>query len=68
MSKMRKFPKGITKASFEAAKAGAASLDSMWTEANNAFANEDYTDAVAKRQAVKDKATKLMQALGMKAS
>ena len=57
LSKMRKLPKGVTKPSFESAKAGAAALDSMWAEATNAVANEDnYAGAVAKRQAVRNKA------------
>jgi hypothetical protein len=69
LSKMRKLPKGVTKASFESAKTEVASLDSMWAEATNTVANEDnYAGAVAKGQAVKDKATELMQALGMKPS
>jgi hypothetical protein len=68
LSKMRKLPKGITKASFGSAKAGAASLDSVWAEATNDVANDNYADAVAKGQAVKVKATELMQSLGMKPS
>ncbi|HUI61918.1 MAG TPA: hypothetical protein VLX90_16950 [Steroidobacteraceae bacterium] len=59
-----KLPKGVTKASLESAKAGAASLDSMWTEAGNAVSSEDYAGAVAKGQAVKDKAAELMHSLG----
>ena len=69
LSKMRKMPKGVTKASLESAKTKAASLDSMWVEATNAVAKEDnYADAVAKGQAVKDSAMELMQTLGMKPS
>ena len=68
LSKMRKLPKGLTKASFEAAQTDAASLDPMWTEANTAESNEDYAGAVTKGQAVKDKATELMHTLGMKST
>lgn len=69
LSKNRKLPRGLTRASFESAKAEAASLDSMWTDATNTVATEDnYASAVAKGQAVKDKASQLMQTLGLKPS
>jgi hypothetical protein len=69
LSKTRRLPKGVSKASLESAKADAASLDSMWADATNTVTNEDnYAGAVAKGQAVRDKATELMQKLGMKAS
>jgi ABC-type transporter Mla subunit MlaD len=68
LSKAKKLPKGITKASFESSKDGVNSLDGMWTDANNTVANGDYPGAVAKGQAVKDKAAELMKALGMKSS
>jgi hypothetical protein len=61
-------PRGVTKASFASAKDGVASLDAMWTEANNTVASGDYAGAVTKGQAVKDKATELMHTLGMKPS
>jgi hypothetical protein len=61
-------PRGVTKASFASAKDGVVSLDAMWTEANNTVASGDYAGAVTKGQAVKDKATELMHALGMKPS
>jgi len=56
-------PKGVTKASFATAKDGVASLDAMWTDANNAVSTGDYAGAVTKGQAVKDKATELMHTL-----
>jgi hypothetical protein len=40
----------------------------MWTEANSTVSSGDYAGAVTKGQAVKDKATELMHALGMKPS
>ena len=61
-------PKGVTKASFATAKDGVASLDAMWTDANNTVSTGDYAGAVTKGQAVKDKATELMHTLGMKPS
>jgi hypothetical protein len=69
LSQKHRFPKGMTKASFESAKAQAASLDSMWQEATNTLAKEDnYASAVEKGQAVKDKASQLMLTLGSKPS
>jgi hypothetical protein len=68
LSKSRRLPKGVSKASFESAKAGLASLNSTWTEATSAEANEDYAGAVAKGQATKDKATEIMHELGMTSS
>jgi hypothetical protein len=61
-------PRGVTKASFTSAKDGVASLDAMWTEANNTVASGDYAGAVTKGQAVKNRATELMHALGLKPS
>jgi hypothetical protein len=61
-------PRGVTKASFASAKDGVASLDTMWTDANTSVSTGDYAGAVTKGQAVKDKATELMHALGMKPS
>lgn len=62
----KSLPKGVTKASFATVKDGVASLDTMWTDANNAMSSGNYADAVTKGQAVKDKATELMHTLGMK--
>jgi hypothetical protein len=64
----RGLPKGVTKASFASAKDGVASLDAMWTDANNTVSSGDYEGAVTKGQAAKDKATELMHTLGMKPS
>jgi hypothetical protein len=68
LSSGRGLPKGVTKASLASAKDGVASLDTMWTDANNAVGTGDYAGAVSKAQAVKDKATELMHTLGMKPS
>jgi hypothetical protein len=59
-------PKGVTKSAFASVKDGVASLDAMWTDANNTVSSGDYAAAVTKGQAVKDKATELMHTLGMK--
>jgi hypothetical protein len=67
-SKGRGLPRGVTKASFASAKDGVASLDAMWSDANNTVSTGDYAGAVTKGQAVKDKATELMHTLGIKPS
>jgi hypothetical protein len=66
LSKSKSLPRGVTKAGFASAKDGVTSLDQMWTDANNQVSTGDYAGAVTKGQAVKDKATELMQSLGMK--
>ena len=68
LSNSRSLPKGVTKTSFNSAKDGVAALDGMWTDANNAVSSGDYAGAVAKGQAVKDKATELAHTLGVKTS
>lgn len=68
MASAKSLPKGLNKAAFATAKDGVASLDGMWTEANNAVSTGDYAGAVTKGQAVKDKATELMHTLGVKPS
>jgi hypothetical protein len=65
LSKGGKLPKGVTKDAVAAAKTGLDSLKSTWGDASNASASGDYTTAMAKAQAVKDKATELMKSLGM---
>jgi hypothetical protein len=65
LSKGGKLPKGVTKDAVAAAKSGLDSLKSTWADASNASASGDYTTAMAKAQAVKDKATELMKSLGM---
>jgi hypothetical protein len=65
LSKSRRLPKGVSKASFESAKASLGSLNSTWTEATGAVANQDYAGCVAKGHAANDKATAIMLELGM---
>jgi hypothetical protein len=67
-AKSKSLPRGVTKSSFASVKDGVASLDAMWTEANNTVSTGDYATAVTKGQAVKDKATELMHVLGLKPS
>jgi hypothetical protein len=68
LSKLRRLPKGVSKASSESAKASLESLNSTWTEATSAVAKEDYAGGVAKGQAAKDNASEIMHELGMTSS
>jgi hypothetical protein len=68
LSNSQRMAKGVSKRSFESAKAALASLNSMWAEATRAVENEDYAGAVAKGRAAKDKAAEIMHALGMTSS
>ena len=65
LSKSHHLPKGVTKNSLASAKSGVDSLKSMWSDASNASASGDFTTAVTKAQAVKDKAAETMRSLGM---
>jgi hypothetical protein len=65
LSKSHHLPKGVTKAGLASAKSGVDSLKSMWSDASNASASGDFTTAVSKAQAVKDKAAEIMRSLGM---
>jgi hypothetical protein len=67
-SNSKTLPRGVNKKSFASVKDGVASLDAMWTDANNTVSSGDYAAAVTKGQAVKDKATELMHVLGLKPS
>jgi hypothetical protein len=65
LSKSHHLPKGVTKDSLASAKSGVDSLKSMWSDASNASGSGDFTTAVSKAQAVKDKAAEIMKSLGM---
>jgi predicted small secreted protein len=65
LSKTKKLPKGVSKDAVAAAKTGLDSLKSSWADAANASSSGDYTTAMAKAQAVKDKASAIMKSLGM---
>jgi hypothetical protein len=65
LSKSHHLPKGVTKSSLASAKSGVDSLKSTWSDASNASGSGDFTTAVTKAQAVKDKAAEVMRSLGM---
>ena len=65
LSKAHRLPKGVTNASVAAAKSGLDSLKSQWGEAASAATSGDFTTAMTKAQAVRDKAAGIMKSLGM---
>ena len=65
LSKSRHLPANVSKDALESAKSGLDSLKSTWSEASAAASSGDYTSAMSKAQAVKDKATEIMKSLGM---
>jgi predicted small secreted protein len=68
LSKNKHLPRGVTKDSLAAAKTAVDTMKSTWADATNASSSGDYTTAMAKAQAVKDKAAEVMKSLGMKPS
>ena len=65
LSKSHRLPRGVTKDGLASAKSGVDSLKSMWSDASSAAASGDFTTAVSKAQAAKDKAAEIMKSLGM---
>ena len=63
ISKSRKYPKGMDKAGFEAAKSGFETLKTEWTEAGAEFASGQAADAVRKARGAKAKAEDLINQL-----
>ena len=65
LSKSRKLPAGLDKASFEAAKSSAAEAQTTWNQATAAQAAGNLDEAVTAARQVKDKLNAAMSALGM---
>ena len=63
LGKSHKFPKGMDKAGFEAAKTGFESLKTEWTEAGSEFASGQAANAVRKARNAKSKAEDLLHQL-----
>lgn len=63
LSKTHRFPKGMDKAGFEAAKAGFEGLKTEWTEAGSEFASGQAANAVRKARSAKEKAEELIHKL-----
>jgi len=67
LSQSRKLPKGLDAAQFTSAKNGLTTATAAWGEAQAAQAAGNWTDAIAKANQAKDKATEVMGLLGMQA-
>jgi hypothetical protein len=63
LTKTRKYPQGMDKAAFDAAKAGFESLKTEWTEASSEFASGEAASAVRKARNAKAKAEELINQL-----
>ena len=63
ISKSRRYPKGMDKAAFEAAKSGFETLKTEWTEAGAEFASGQAANAVRKARSAKAKAEELINQL-----
>jgi len=67
LSQSKKLPKGLDAAQFTSAKDGLSAASATWAEAQAAQAAGNLTEAIAKANQVKDKATEVMGLLGMQA-
>ena len=65
LSKVKKLPASITKEGLEEAKAGLASLREEWGKVQQIFTSGNFVEAVNGATSLKDKATKIMEALGL---
>ena len=65
LSQSKKLPAGLDKDKLDGAKAGLATLNQSWTEANDAYKAGKMGDALAKAQAAKSKAVEILTALNM---
>jgi hypothetical protein len=68
LAKNHKFPKGLDKAGFDAAKTDFDNLKTQWTEASSEFASGKMAEAVRKARALKAQADELAQKLEAKMS
>jgi hypothetical protein len=59
LGKSRKYPKGMDKSAFDAAKAGFETLKTDWTQAGTDFASGEAASAVRKARSAKAKAEEL---------
>lgn len=63
LSKTRKYPEGMDKAAFDAAKTGFETLKTEWTEASNEYAAGEAASAVRKARSAKAHAEELITQL-----
>jgi hypothetical protein len=67
LTRTRRYPKGMDKAAFEAAKSGFETLKTEWSEAGNEFAAGQAANAVRKARNAKARAEELMNTLEVQA-
>lgn len=67
LSKAKKLPASLTKEKFEEVKAGLASVKDEWEKVKQSFASGNFADAVNVATSLKDKASKIMETLGISA-
>jgi hypothetical protein len=65
LSKSKQLPAKMTKETLAEAKAGLATIDQTWIDAQAAFKGGQVEDAVAKANTIKDKTVEIMTKLGM---
>ena len=65
LSQSRKLPKGMDAAQLASAKDGLTTATTAWSDAENAYKAGNWSDAIAKATAAKDKAASALSALGM---
>jgi hypothetical protein len=67
LAKVKKLPANITKEGLEEAKAGLASISDEWGKVQQSFTSGNLTEAITVGTTLKEKALKIMEALGMTA-
>jgi hypothetical protein len=67
LSKVKKLPANIKKEALEEAKLGLASVRDEWGKVQQSFTSGNLTEAVNAATSLKDKAVKIMEALGLSA-
>jgi chromosome segregation ATPase len=67
LAKTHKYPKGMDKAAFDAAKTGFEELKTEWSEASSEFASGQAASAVRKARSAKSKAEELVTQLEVQA-
>jgi response regulator of citrate/malate metabolism len=65
LTKSKKLPKGLDKATLDQAVASFDAMKASWTEATNAATSGNFVDAMGKADAIKAKGAEVMAALGM---
>lgn len=65
LTKSKKLPKGLDKATLDQAVASFDGMKASWTEATSAATSGNFVDAMSKAEAIKAKGTEVMTALGM---